>query len=96
LSFVLGFSFFTLILFYSVLLWTISKFIPKEAAISLIVFMIVGDGIMVALWYSVLGEYVADLKLFRLGIGTAFCAGAFSRSIYFLFASNKNNSGNSL
>jgi hypothetical protein len=96
MSFIIGFGFLICLLFFSALLLGISKFIPKEAAISLIVFMILGDGIMVALWYFVLGEYVPDLKLFRLGIGTAFCAGAFSRSIYFLFASNKNNTENSL
>ena len=91
MSFLLGFSFVGLLLFFTVMLWTISKLIPKEMIVGLIALMLVGDGVMVALWYFVLGEYVGDLKLFRLGIGTAFCAGAFARSLYFMILSNKNN-----
>lgn len=86
----LGFSFLGLILFFTVLLWAVSKLIPKEMTVGLIALMVVGDGVMVALWYFVLGEYVEDLKLFRLGIGTAFCAGAFTRSLYFMIAGNKS------
>lgn len=85
----LGFSFLGLILFFTVLLWAVSKLIPKEMTVGLIALMVVGDGVMVALWYFVLGEYVEDLKLFRLGIGTAFCAGAFTRSLYFMIVGNK-------
>jgi len=59
--------------------------------VGLIALMLVGDGVMVALWYFVLGEFVGDLKLFRLGIGTAFCAGAFTRSLYFMIVSQKKS-----
>ena len=91
MSFLIGFSFFLLIIFFSILLWTISKLIPKEYSLSLIVLMIIGDAIMVACWYFILGEYIKDLKQFRLGIGTAFFAGAFARSLYFMILSNKEN-----
>jgi hypothetical protein len=89
MSFLIGFSFFFLLLFYTIILWAISKLIPQEYIVSLISFMIVGDGIMVALWYFVLGEFIEETRLFRLGIGTAFFAGAFARSLYFMLISQK-------
>ena len=46
--------------------------------------MMVGDGVLVGLWYYGLLEVVESIKPFRLGIAGAFCISAMGRSIYFL------------
>ena len=89
MSFLLGFSFIVLLAVFTVLLCLISKRLPKEYILSLIVFMMVGDGVLVGLWYYGLLEVVDSIKPFRLGISGAFCVSAMGRSIYFLLQNEK-------
>ena len=89
MSFIIGFSFIILLGIFTVLLCLISKRLPKEYALSLIVFMMVGDGVLVGLWYYGLLEVVESIKPFRLGISGAFCISAMGRSIYFLLQNEK-------
>jgi hypothetical protein len=83
-SFIIGFSFIVLLVIFTILLCLISKRLPKEYVLSLILFMMVGDGVLVGLWYYGLLEIVESTKQFRLGISGAFCISAMGRSIYFL------------
>jgi hypothetical protein len=83
-SFIIGFSFVILLAIFTILLCLISKRLPKEYVLSLILFMMVGDGVLVGLWYYGLLEIVESIKQFRLGIAGAFCISAMGRSIYFL------------
>lgn len=87
MSFLLGFSFVILLAIFTVVLWLIAKRLPKEYVLSLILFMMVGDGVLVGLWYYGLLEIVESIKQFRLGIAGAFCISAMGRSIYFLLQS---------
>lgn len=84
MSFIIGFSFVILLAIFTILLCLISKRLPKEYVLSLILFMMVGDGVLVGLWYYGLLEIVESIKQFRLGIAGAFCISAMGRSIYFL------------
>ena len=84
MSFITGFSFIILLAIFTVVLWLIAKRLPKEMILSIIVFMIVGDGALVGLWYYGLLETIESIKQFRLGIAGAFCTSAMGRSIYFL------------
>lgn len=84
MSFIIGFSFIVLLVIFTILLCLISKRLPKEYVLSLILFMMVGDGVLVGLWYYGLLEIVESTKQFRLGISGAFCISAMGRSIYFL------------
>jgi len=88
-SFIIGFSFVILLAIFTILLCLISKRLPKEYVLSLIVFMMVGDGVLVGLWYYGLLEVVESTKPFRLGISGAFCISAMGRSIYFLLQNEK-------
>ena len=56
---------------------------------SAVIFMMMGDAILVGLWYYGLLEVVEVEKHFRLGIAGAFCATAMGRSLYFLMQSEK-------
>lgn len=87
MSFIIGFSFVILLAIFTLLLCLISKRLPKEYVLSLILFMMVGDGVLVGLWYYGLLEIVESIKQFRLGIAGAFCISAMGRSIYFLLQS---------
>ena len=87
MSFIIGFSFVILLAIFTILLCLISKRLPKEYVLSLILFMMVGDGVLVGLWYYGLLEIVESIKQFRLGIAGAFCISAMGRSIYFLLQS---------
>lgn len=89
MSFILGFSFILLLSIFTVLLLIISKRLPKELASSSIFLLIMGDAVLVALWYFSLIELISVEKHFRLGIAAAFCASSMGRSIYFLLNSNK-------
>ena len=89
MSFLLGFSFIVLLLVFTILLCFISKRLPKEFILSTIAFMIIGDGVLVALWYYGIIEIVESVKEFRLGIAGAFCLSAMSRSVYFLLQNEK-------
>lgn len=89
MSFIIGFSFIILLAMFTVMLWLISKRLPKEFILSSIVFMIIGDGVLVALWYYGIAEIVESVKEFRLGIAGAFCLSAMSRSVYFLLQNEK-------
>ena len=89
MSFIIGFSFIILLAMFTVMLWLISKRLPKEFILSSIVFMIIGDGVLVALWYYGIVEIVESVKEFRLGIAGAFCLSAMSRSVYFLLQNEK-------
>ena len=87
MSFIIGFSFVILLAIFTILLCLISKRLPKEYVLSLILFIMVGDGVLVGLWYYGLLEIVESIKQFRLGIAGAFCISAMGRSIYFLLQS---------
>lgn len=89
MSFIIGFIFIILLAIFTVVLWLISKRLPKEYILSTIVFMMVGDGVLVGLWYYGLLEIVESIKQFRLGIAGAFCISAMGRSIYFLLQNEK-------
>ena len=89
MSFIIGFSFIILLAMFTVMLWLISKRLPKEFILSSIAFMIIGDGVLVALWYYGIVEIVESVKEFRLGIAGAFCLSAMSRSVYFLLQNEK-------
>ena len=89
MSFIIGFSFIVLLATFTIVLWLISKRLPKEFILSSIVFMMVGDGVLVGLWYYGLLEIVDSIKQFRLGIAGAFCMSAMGRSIYFLLQNEK-------
>lgn len=84
MSFIIGFSFIILLSIFTILLWLISKRLPKEMALSSIMFMIVGDGILVGLWFYGFKDLVEVVKEFRLGIAGAFCVSSMGRSIYFM------------
>ena len=84
MSFIIGFSFIILLATFTVVLWLIARRLPKEMILSSIVFMMVGDAVLVGLWYYGLLEIVESIKQFRLGIAGAFCISAMGRSIYFL------------
>ena len=88
-SFIIGFSFIILLATFTVVLWLISKRLPKEFILSSIVFMMVGDAVLVGLRYYGLLEIVESTKQFRLGIAGAFCFSAMGRSIYFLLQNEK-------
>lgn len=87
MSFIIGFSFIILLAIFTVVLWLIARRLPKEMILSSIVFMMVGDAVLVGLWYYGLLEIVESIKQFRLGIAGAFCISAMGRSIYFLLQS---------
>lgn len=89
MEFLIGFSFFLVLVVFTVLLWLIAKRLPKELVLAPVVFMIMGDGILVALWYFGLVELIEQEKIFRLGIAAAFCAASMGRSIYFLLQNEK-------
>ena len=89
MSFIIGFSFIILLAMFTVMLWLISKRLPKEFILSSIAFMIIGDGVLVALWYYGIVEIVESVKEFRLGIAGAFCLSAMSRSVYFILQNEK-------
>lgn len=84
MSFIIGFSFIILLAIFTIVLWLIARRLPKEMALSSMVFMMVGDAVLVGLWYYGLLEIVESIKQFRLGIAGAFCISAMGRSIYFL------------
>jgi hypothetical protein len=88
-SFIIGFSFIILLSIFTIVLWLISKRLPQEFILSSIVFMMVGDGVLVGLWYYGLLDIVESIKQFRLGIAGAFCVSAMGRSIYFLLQNEK-------
>jgi hypothetical protein len=83
-SFIIGFSFIILLIPFTVVLGLIAKRLPKEMALSSMVFMMVGDAVLVGLWYYGLLEIVESIKQFKLGIAGAFCMSSMGRSIYFL------------
>ena len=89
MEFLIGFSFFLVLAVFTVLLWLIAKRLPKELVLAPVVFMIMGDAILVALWYFGLVELIEKEKIFRLGIAAAFCAASMGRSIYFLLQNEK-------
>jgi hypothetical protein len=89
MSFIIGFSFIILLAIFTIVLWLISKRLPKEFILSSIIFMMVGDGVLVGLWYYGLLDIVESTKQFRLGIAGAFCVSALGRSIYFLLQNDK-------
>ena len=84
MSFILGFSFIVVLSIFTVLLMLVSRRLPQEAALMSIPFLILGDAILVSLWYFGLNEIVETQKLFKLGIAGAFCAASMGRAIYFL------------
>ena len=84
MSFIIGFSFTILLALFTLVLWLVAQRIPKEFIMAVIIFMMVGDGVLVGLWYYGLLEIVESNKQFRLGIAGAFCLSAMGRSIYFL------------
>lgn len=87
MSFLTGILFVIPLALFTVILFYLSKFVPKEAVQLPIFFMIAGDGILVALWYFGLREVVETLKEFRLGIGLSFVTSSFGRSIYLMIMS---------
>jgi len=89
MSFIIGFSFIILLTTFTIVLWLIAKRLPQEFILSSIIFMMVGDGVLVGLWYYGLLEIVESIKQFRLGIAGAFCVSAMGRSIYFLLQNEK-------
>lgn len=89
MEFLIGFSFILVLATYTVVLWLISKRLPKEMVILPVVFMIFGDAVLVALWYFGLIDLVEQEKVFRLGIAAAFCTASMGRSIYFLLQNEK-------
>ena len=84
MSFLTGITFLIPLALFTVILFYLSKFIPKEGIQLPIFLMIAGDGILVAIWYFGLIELVDTVKEFKIGIGLSFATAAFGRSIYFM------------
>jgi hypothetical protein len=78
-----------LLALFTIILWLVSKKLPKEFALSTIIFMMMGDAILVGIWYYGLLEVAESVKHFKLGISGAFCFSALGRSIYFLTQNEK-------
>jgi len=91
MSFLIGFSLVLPLVIFTILLYFLSKFAPKEAAQLPILFMFMGDGLLVALWYYGLYEIVDSYKHFKLGISGSFCFISFGRAIYFMIQFNYDN-----
>lgn len=89
MSFFMGFGFVGLLFMFTIFLYMLYKRIPSEYIQSLIVLMFVGDGVLVGMWYYGLLDFIDNERIFRLGIGLAFCIGAFSRSLFFMLKSEK-------
>ena len=83
MTFLIGFSFVIALAVYTVMLWLISKRISKEFMTALIALLVVGDGILLALWYYIGKDFVEVLREFELGIGAAFASAAFGRALFF-------------
>ena len=67
----------------------IARRLPSEFVLSSIVLLLVGDGILVGLWYYSLFDSVEVLKHFRLGIAGAFATSSMGRAIYFMLSYNE-------
>ncbi|MDC6464900.1 hypothetical protein PQZ39_00550 [bacterium] len=91
MSFLIGFSFIVLLLTFTIVLGLISKRLPSEFILAPVVFMILGDAVLVGLWYYGLVDLIEIEKVFRLGIAAAFCTVAMGRSIYFLITNKEIN-----
>lgn len=91
MSFLIGFSLTMPLIVFTIILYFLSKFTPKEAIQLPILFMCAGDGLLVALWWFGLNEIVENYKHFKLGISGAFCFISFGRSIYFMLKFNYDN-----
>tara|TARA_B100000925_G_C21924507_1_gene437436 strand:+ start:380 stop:673 length:294 start_codon:yes stop_codon:yes gene_type:complete len=91
MSFILGFSLVLPLVMFTILLYFISKFVPKEAIQLPILFMCAGDGILVALWFFGLNEIADSYKHFKLGIAASFCFISFGRAIYFMLKFQHDN-----
>lgn len=89
MSFIIGFSFIILLSIFTVLLYLIAKKLPPEFALTPIVFMLVGDGVFVSLWYYSLVDIIEIEKHFRLGIAGAFATSSMGRAIYFMLNNNE-------
>ena len=67
----------------------VAKRLPPEFVLTSIMFMLVGDGVLVGLWYYSLFDTVEILKHFRLGIAGAFATSSMGRAIYFMLSYNE-------
>ena len=83
MDFILGFSFILLLAFFTFILTSITKRLPGELIFSSVLFMLLGDAVLVGLWYYGLIDLIQSVKEFKLGIAGAFAIAAFSRAIYF-------------
>ena len=84
MSFLTGLFFIVLLLLFTVVVLLLSKKVPKEAALVPIVFLIVGDAILVGLYYYGLVDIVENVKKFKVGIAGAFAVSSLGRAIYLL------------
>ena len=89
MSFFIGLGFVNVLVMFTLFLYMLYKRIPTDYVQSLIVLMFMGDGILVAIWYYGLLDFIDNERIFRLGIAVSFCISAFSRSLFFMLKSEK-------
>ena len=91
MNFVIGFSLIIPLMVFTMVLWMIAKKLPSEMILGTIGIMMFGDALLAFGWYFGIGEEIANINQFKMGIAFAFCATSFGRAIYFMLKGNMIN-----
>ena len=84
MDFLIGFGFSIPLAFYTIIVWMLARKLPKEAILASMMFMILGDTLLVAIYFYPLQETVSSVQEFKFGISAAFGMSALGRAIYFV------------
>jgi hypothetical protein len=82
MEFLIGFSSLTLLVPYFVLIAYLLKTLPPEYSLASVGAMLIGDGVIAALVYYTGVDYVESVKVFKLGIASAFMVTTIIKVIY--------------
>ena len=91
MNFLTGLSLVIPLAVFTMVLWLVAQKLPKEATLAIIGIMMFGDALLAFSWYFGLGEEIQNIKQFKMGISSAFCAISFGRAIYFMLKGDMKN-----
>lgn len=82
MEFLIGFSSIILLVPYFILIAYLLKTLPPEYSLASVGAMLIGDGVIAALIYFTGVDYIESIKVFKLGIASAFMVTTIIKVMY--------------
>ena len=84
MDFLLGYSSLLPLVGIMLVMLFMNTLLPREMAVSMVYLMILVDGVIAAVWFYSLRDFMVDIKIFKMGIAVSFVSLTVIKCSYFM------------